>query len=152
MDETKKTGTKAKAEPVSAPEPDEKKYSLRGAMLAIERRKAAVAKRKEKILTLRAENSEDLRMIRRLEALCDALRLDEIRQRVGQYCGSGNAMTSANINKLLDFCELVGDALSEVSAEQLAGLFTASSGQVQEIAEEAKKQYDENTETEKAEL
>ncbi len=57
MDETKKTGTKAKTEPVSAPEPDEKKYSLRGAMLAIERRKAAVAKRKEKILTLRAENS-----------------------------------------------------------------------------------------------
>ena len=135
---------------VEEPEQDLKKYTLRGALLAIERKKAAVAKRKEKILTLQTENREDQRMIRKLQALCDELRQSEIIRRIGQLCGSGNEMTTARINKLLDFCEQAGDALSEVSTEELVGLLSGSSAQAAAAA--AKKRYDENTaQTQKAE-
>ncbi len=135
---------------VEEPEQDLKKYTLRGALLAIERKKAAVAKRKEKILTLQTENREDQRMIRKLQALCDELRQSEIVRRIGQLCGSGNEMTTARFNKLLDFCEQAGDALSEVSTEELVGLLSGSSAQAAAAA--AKKRYDENTaQTQKAE-
>lgn len=135
----------AEAEMQPIPETDEKKYTLRGALQALEHRQAAVAKRKEKILKLQAENKEDQRMIRKLQTICDELRQGEIMRRIGQICGSGNEITTERINKLLDFCELAGDALSEVSAEQLVGMLQGSPAQAQELAEEARAKYEKNT-------
>ena len=125
-------------------EEDTKKYSLRGAQQAITRKEAAIQKRAAQITRLRAENKQDAQLIRKLQAHCDELRQAEIVRRVGQLCGSGNEMTTERLNKLLDFCELAGDALSAVSVEQLVGLIQGTA-QSAEVAAAAQEIYDENT-------
>lgn len=125
-------------------EEDTKKYSLRGAQQAIARKEAAIQKRAAQITRLRAENKQDAQFIRKLQAHCDELREAEIVRRVGQLCGSGNEITTDRLNKLLDFCELAGDALSAVSVEQLVGLIQGTA-QPAEVVAAAQEIYDENT-------
>ena len=126
-------------------EEDTKKYSLRGAQQVIARKEAAIQKRAAQITRLRAENKQDAQFIRKLQAHCDELRQAEIVRRVGQLCGSGNEMTTERLNKLLDFCELAGDALSAVSVEQLVDLIQGKIAQPSELAARAQEIYDENT-------
>ena len=58
---------------------------------------------------------------------------------------SGNEMTTDRINKLLDFFERAGDALTGISVDQLLGMLQGSPEQAQELAEEAQAVYSENT-------
>ena len=135
----------AEMQPVSVPEPTAKKYTLRGAQQTIAQRRAAIEKREEKILKLKAENKADRELIQKLETICDQLRKGEIVRRIGHLCGPGNALATARINKLLDFCEQVGDALPEVSAEQLIGLIRGLGVPPAELTAEAQERYDANT-------
>lgn len=135
----------AEMEPADFPAPVAKNYTLRGALQAIERRKAAVAKREQKILKLRAENNADRKLIKQLEDVCAELRQQELMQRVKIMSGSGNEMTTDRINKLLDFFERAGDALTGISVDQLLGMLEGSPEQAQELAEEAQAVYSENT-------
>ena len=66
-------------------------------------------------------------------------------QRVKLLSSSGNEMTTERINKLLDFFEQAGDALTGLSLEQLITMLQGSPEQAQELAEEAKVIYSENT-------
>ena len=135
----------AEMQPVSVPEPTAKKYTLRGAQQTIAQRRAAIEKREEKILKLKAENKADRELIQKLETICDQLRKGEIVRRIGHLCGPGNALTTERINKLLDFCEQAGDALSAVSAEQLRDLIRGTGAPSAELTVEALEVYDENT-------
>ena len=135
----------AEMEPADIPAPVAKNYTLRGAQQAIERREAAVEKREQKILKLQAENNADRKLIKQLNDVCAEIRQQELMQRVKQLSSSGNEMTTERINKLLDFFEQAGDALSGLSLEQLITMIQGSTEQAQELAEEAKVIYSENT-------
>ena len=135
----------AEMEPADIPAPVAKNYTLRGAQQAIERREAAVEKREQKILKLQAENNADRKLIKQLNDVCAEIRQQELMQRVKQLSSSGNEMTTERINKLLDFFEQAGDALTGLSLEQLIAMLQGSPEQAQELAEEAKVIYSENT-------
>ena len=135
----------AEMEPADIPAPVAKNYTLRGAQQAIERREAAVAKREQKILKLQAENNADRKLIKQLNDVCAEIRQQELMQRVKLLSSSGNEMTTERINKLLDFFEKAGDALTGLSLEQLITMIQGSPEQAQELAEEAKVIYSENT-------
>ena len=135
----------AEMEPAEIPAPVAKNYTLRGAQQAIERREAAVAKREQKILKLQAENNADRKLIKQLNDVCAEIRQQELMQRVKQLSSSGNEMTTERINKLLDFFEQAGDALTGLSLKQLIAMLQGSPEQAQELAEEAKVIYSENT-------
>ena len=135
----------AEMEPADIPAPVAKNYTLRGAQQAIERREAAVAKREQKILKLQAENNADRKLIKQLNDVCAEIRQQELMQRVKLLSSSGNEMTTERINKLLDFFEQAGDALTGLSLEQLITMIQGSPEQAQELAEEAKVIYSENT-------
>ncbi len=135
----------AEMEPADIPAPVAKNYTLRGAQQAIERREAAVAKREQKILKLQAENNADRKLIKQLNDVCAEIRQQELMQRVKQLSSSGNEMTTERINKLLDFFEQAGDALTGLSLKQLIAMLQGSPEQAQELAEEAKVIYSENT-------
>lgn len=148
--EKNRIASELEAEAATASESDPRKYSLRGAQQAIARRKAAVQKREAKILTMQAENRADRLEIRKLEALCDELRKGEIVKRIGHLCSAGNEMTTERINKMLDFCALVGDALSDVSVEQLVSMMQGQIGQ-EELAAKAQAQYEQHISTDSEE-
>ena len=135
----------AEMEPADIPAPVAKNYTLRGAQQAIERREAAVAKREQKILKLQAENNADRKLIKQLNDVCSEIRQQELMQRVKLLSSSGNEMTTERINKLLDFFEQAGDALTGLSLEQLLGMLQGSPELAQELAEEAQAVYSENT-------
>lgn len=135
----------AEMEPANIPAPVAKNYTLRGALQAIERRETAVAKREQKILKLRAENNADRKLIKQLEDVCAELRQQELMQRVKIMSDSGNEITTDRINKLLDFFERAGDALTGISVDQLLGMLQGSPELAQELAEEAQAVYSENT-------
>ena len=135
----------AEMEPADIPAPVAKNYTLRGAQLAIERREAAVAKREQKILKLQAENNADRKLIKQLNDVCSEIRQQELMQRVKLLSSSGNEMTTERINKLLDFFEQAGDALTGLSLQQLITMLQGTPEQAQELAEEAKVIYSENT-------
>ncbi|MBQ9907386.1 MAG: hypothetical protein IJM46_11520 [Oscillospiraceae bacterium] len=135
----------AEMEPADIPAPVAKNYTLRGAQQAIERREAAVAKREQKILKLQAENNADRKLIKQLNDVCAEIRQQELMQRVKLLSSSGNEMTTERINKLLDFFEQAGDALTGLSLEQLINMLQGTPEQAQELAEEAKVIYSENT-------
>ena len=135
----------AEMEPADIPAPVAKNYTLRGAQQAIERREAAVAKREQKILKLQAENNADRKLIKQLNDVCAEIRQQELMQRVKLLSSSGNEMTTERINKLLDFFEQAGDALTGLSLEQLLGMLQGSPELAQELAEEARAVYSENT-------
>ena len=135
----------AEMEPADIPAPVAKNYTLRGAQQAIERREAAVAKREQKILKLQAENNADRKLIKQLNDVCSEIRQQELMQRVKLLSSSGNEMTTERINKLLDFFEQAGDALTGLSLEQLITMLQGTPEQAQELAEEAKVIYSENT-------
>ena len=135
----------AEMEPADIPAPVAKNYTLRGAQQAIERREAAVAKREQKILKLQAENNADRKLIKQLNDVCAEIRQQELMQRVKLLSSSGNEMTTERINKLLDFFEQAGDALTGLSLEQLITMLQGTPEQAQELAEEAKVIYSENT-------
>ncbi len=135
----------AEMEPADIPVPVAKNYTLRGAQQAIERREAAVAKREQKILKLQAENNADRKLIKQLNDVCAEIRQQELMQRVKLLSSSGNEMTTERINKLLDFFEQAGDALTGLSLEQLITMLQGTPEQAQELAEEAKLIYCENT-------
>ena len=135
----------AEMEPADIPAPVAKNYTLRGAQQAIERREAAVEKREQKILKLQAENNADRKLIKQLNDVCAEIRQQELMQRVKQLSSSGNEMTTERINKLLDFFEQAGDALTGLSLKQLIAMLQGSTEQAQELAEEAKVIYSENT-------
>ena len=135
----------AEMEPADIPAPVAKNYTLRGAQQAIERREAAVAKREQKILKLQAENNADRKLIKQLNDVCSEIRQQELMQRVKLLSSSGNEMTTERINKLLDFFEQAGDALTGLSLQQLITMLQGSPEQAQELAEEAKVIYSENT-------
>ena len=135
----------AEMEPADIPAPVAKNYTLRGAQQAIERREAAVAKRDQKILKLQAENNADRKLIKQLNDVCAEIRQQELMQRVKLLSSTGNEMTTERINKLLDFFEQAGDALTGLSLEQLITMIQGSPEQAQELAEEAKDIYSENT-------
>ncbi len=135
----------AEMEPADIPVPVAKNYTLRGAQQAIERREAAVEKREQKILKLQAENNADRKLIKQLNDVCAEIRQQELMQRVKQLSSSGNEMTTERINKLLDFFEQAGDALTGLSLKQLIAMLQGSPEQAQELAEEAKVIYSENT-------
>ena len=135
----------AEMEPADIPAPVAKKYTLRGAQQAIERREAAVAKREQKILKLQAENNADRKLIKQLNDVCSEIRQQELMQRVKLLSSSGNEMTTERINKLLDFFEQAGDALTGLSLQQLITMLQGTPEQAQELAEEAKVIYSENT-------
>ena len=135
----------AEMEPADIPVPVAKNYTLRGALQAIERREAAVAKREQKILKLQAENNTDRRLIKQLNDVCAEIRQQELKQRVKLLSSSGNEMTTERINKLLDFFEQAGDALTGLSLQQLITMLQGTPEQAQELAEEAKVIYSENT-------
>ncbi|HAG13733.1 MAG TPA: hypothetical protein DCG49_07715 [Ruminococcus sp.] len=135
----------AEKEPADIPAPVAKNYTLRGAQQAIERRKAAVAKREQKILKLQAENNADRKLIKQLNDVCAEIRQQELMQRVKLLSSSGNEMTTERINKLLDFFEQAGDALTGLSLQQLITMLQGTPEQAQELAEEAKVIYSENT-------
>ena len=134
----------AEMEPADIPAPVAKNYTLRGAQQAIERREAAVAKREQKILKLQAENNADRKLIKQLNDVCAEIRQQELMQRVKLLSSSGNEMTTERINKLLDFFEQAGDALTGLSLDQLIAMLQGSPEQAQELAEEAKVIYSEN--------
>ena len=135
----------AEMEPADIPAPVAKNYTLRGAQQAIERREAAVAKREQKILKLQAENNADRKLIKQLNDVCAEIRQQELMQRVKLLSSSGNEMTTERINKLQDFFEQAGDALTGLSLEQLITMLQGTPEQAQELAEEAKVIYSENT-------
>ena len=135
----------AEMEPTDIPAPVAKNYTLRGAQQAIERREAAVAKREQKILKLQAENNADRKLIKQLNDVCAEIRQQELMQRVKLLSSSGNEMTTERINKLLDFFEQAGDALTGLSLKQLIAMLQGSPEQAQELTEEAKVIYSENT-------
>ncbi len=135
----------AEMEPADIPAPVAKNYTLRGAQQAIERREAAVAKREQKILKLQAENNADRKLIKQLDSVCSEIRQQELMQRVKLLSSSGNEMTTERINKLLDFFEQAGDALTGLSLQQLITMLQGTPEQAQELAEEAKVIYSENT-------
>ena len=135
----------AEMEPADIPAPVAKNYTLRGAQQAIERREAAVAKREQKILKLQAENNADRKLIKQLNDVCAEIRQQELMQRVKLLSSSGNEMTTERINKLLDFFEQAGDALTGLSLQQLITMLQGTPEQAQELAEEAKVIYSENT-------
>lgn len=135
----------AEMEPADIPAPVSKNYTLRGAQQAIERREAAVEKREQKILKLQAENNADRKLIKQLNDVCAEIRQQELMQRVKLLSSSGNEMTTERINKLLDFFEQAGDALTGLSLEQLITMLQGTPEQAQELAEEAKVIYSENT-------
>lgn len=135
----------AEMEPADIPAPVAKNYTLRGAQQAIERREAAVAKREQKILKLQAENNADRKLIKQLNDVCSEIRQQELMQRVKLLSSSGNEMTTERINKLLDFFEQAGDALTGLSLQQLITMLQGTPEQAQELAEEAKVIYSENT-------
>jgi dissimilatory sulfite reductase (desulfoviridin) alpha/beta subunit len=135
----------AEMEPADIPAPVAKNYTLRGAQQAIERREAAVAKREQKILKLQAENNADRKLIKQLNDVCSEIRQQELMQRVKLLSSSGNEMTTERINKLLDFFEQAGDALTGLSLQQLITMLHGTPEQAQELAEEAKIIYSENT-------
>ena len=135
----------AEMEPADIPAPVAKNYTLRGAQQAIERREAAVAKREQKILKLQAENNADRKLIKQLNDVCAEIRQQELMQRVKLLSSSGNEMTTERINKLLDFFEQAGDALTGLSLQQLITMLQGTPEQAQELAEEAKAIYSENT-------
>ena len=135
----------AEMEPADIPAPVAKNYTLRGAQQAIERREAAVAKREQKILKLQAENNADRKLIKQLNDVCAEIRQQELMQRVKLLSSSGNEMTTERINKLLDFFEQAGDALTGLSLEQLITILQGTPEQAQELAEEAQVVYSENT-------
>lgn len=135
----------AEMEPADIPAPVAKNYTLRGAQQAIERREAAVEKREQKILKLQAENNADRKLIKQLNDVCAEIRQQELMQRVKLLSSSGNEMTTERINKLLDFFEQAGDALTGLSLEQLITMIQGSPEQAQELAEDAKQVYSENT-------
>ena len=135
----------AEMEPADIPAPVAKNYTLRGAQQAIERREAAVEKREQKILKLRAENNADRKLIKQLEDVCAELRQQELMQRMKNMSDSGNEMTTDRINKLLDFFERAGDSLTCLSVDQLIGMLRGSPEQAQELAEKAQAVYSENT-------
>jgi dissimilatory sulfite reductase (desulfoviridin) alpha/beta subunit len=135
----------AEMEPADIPAPVAKNYTLRGALQAIERREAAVAKREQKILKLQAENNADRKLIKQLNDVCAEIRQQELMQRVKLLSSSGNEMTTERINKLLDFFEQAGDALTGLSLEQLIAMLQGSPEQALELAEEAKVINSENT-------
>ena len=135
----------AEMEPADIPAPVAKNYTLRGALQAIERREAAVAKREQKLLKLQAENNADRKLIKQLNDVCSEIRQQELMQRVKLLSSSGNEMTTERINKLLDFFEQAGDALTGLSLEQLLGMLQGSPELAQELAEEARAVYSENT-------
>ena len=135
----------AEMEPADIPAPVAKNYTLRGAQQAIERREAAVAKREQKILKLQAENNADRKLIKQRNDVCSEIRQQELMQRVKLLSSSGNEMTTERINKLLDFFEQAGDALTGLSLQQLITMLQGTPEQAQELAEEAKVIYSENT-------
>lgn len=135
----------AEMEPADISAPVAKNYTLRGAQQAIERREAAVAKREQKILKLQAENNADRKLIKQLNDVCSEIRQQELMQRVKLLSSSGNEMTTERINKLLDFFEQAGDALTGLSLQQLITMLQGTPEQAQELAEEAKVIYSENT-------
>lgn len=135
----------AEMEPADIPAPVAKNYTLRGAQQAIERREAAVAKREQKILKLQAENNADRKLIKQLNDVCAEILQQELMQRVKLLSSSGNEMTTERINKLLDFFEQAGDALTGLSLQQLITMLQGTPEQAQELAEEAQVVYSENT-------
>ena len=130
----------AEMEPADIPAPVSKNNTLRGAQQAIERREAAVAKREQKILKLQAENNADRKLIKQLNDVCSEIRQQELMQRVKLLSSSGNEMTTERINKLLDFFEQAGYALTGLSLQQLITMLQGTPEQAQELAEELKKE------------
>ena len=124
---------------------DSRKYSLRGARLAIQRKEAAIQKRSEKITQLQLENQQDREDIRRLKTVCAELQAREVKKKIAQMQTKGATVDTDQINRALELLALVGDAVDALSVEQMAQAVQGAASQAQELAEEAQAVYSENT-------
>jgi len=122
---------------------DARKYSLRGARLAIQRKEAAIQKRSEKITQLQLENQQDREDIRQLKKVCAELQAKEVKKKIAQMQTKGATVETDQINRALELLALIGDAVDALSVEQMAQAVQGAASQAA-IAADAQDTY-ENT-------
>ena len=107
-------------------EAEARKYTLRSARQAIQRKETAIQKRQERITALQLENQEDRGAIRDLEAICIYLQSQEVMKKLAELKTTGSTVDTEQINKALDFLALVGDAFDMLSIQKLAEVVSCS--------------------------
>lgn len=120
---------------------DARKYSLRGARLAIQRKEAAIQKRSEKITQLQLENQQDREYIRQLKKVCAELQAKEVKKKITQMQTKGTTVDTDQINRALELLALVGDAVDALSVEQMAQAVQGAASQAA-IAADAQETYE----------
>lgn len=120
---------------------DARKYSLRGARLAIQRKETAIQKRSEKITQLQLENQQDREDIRRLKTVCAELQAREVKKKIAQMQTKGATVDTDQINRALELLALVGDAVDALSVEQMAQAVQGAASQAA-IAADAQETYE----------
>ena len=118
------------------------KYTLRSARLAIQRKEAAILKRKEKITRLELDNQEDHEAIRQLETICTQIQAQEVMQKINEINANGATVETEHINRALEFLSLVGDAFESLTVQQMAKAVQGAVGQASEIAVDAQEVYE----------
>lgn len=119
---------------------DSRKYSLRSARLAIQRKEAAIQKRSEKITQLQLENQQDREDIRQLKTVCAELQAQEVKKKIARMQTKGATIETDQINRALEFLALVGDAAESLSVEQMAQAVQGAASQAA-IAADAQETY-----------
>ncbi len=119
---------------------DARKYSFRGARLAIQRKEAAIQKRSEKITQLQLENQQDREDIRALKTVCAELQAQEVKKKIARMQTKGTTVDTDQINRALELLALVGDAAAALSVEQMAQAVQGAASQAA-IAADAQETY-----------
>ena len=120
---------------------DSRKYSLRSARLAIQRKEAAIQKRSEKITQLQLENQQDREDIRALKTVCAELQAQEVKKKIARMQTKGTTVDTDQINRALELLALVGDAAESLSVEQMAQAVQGAASQAA-IAADAQETYE----------
>lgn len=127
-------------------EAEARKYTLRSARQAIQRKETAIQKRQERITALQLENQEDRGAIRDLEAICIYLQSQEVMKKLAELKTTGSTVDTEQINKALDFLALVGDAFDMLSIQQLAEVVNSAADKTGALAVEVQEALDAVTE------
>ena len=126
-------------------EAEARKYTLRTARQAIQRKETAIQKRQERITALQLENQGERAAIRDLETICIYLQSQEVMKKLDELRTAGSTIETEQINKALEFLTLVGDAFSLLSVQQLAEAVNGAAEQTGALAALAQAQFDEAT-------
>ena len=121
---------------------DARKYSLRGARLAIQRKEAAIQKRSEKITQLQLENQQDKENIRTLRTICAEIQAQEVKRKLTRMQSKGATVETEQINRALELLALVGDAMDAMSVQQMAEAVQGAASHASEIAADAQEAYE----------